>query len=246
LYPVTAPCRHRSGDKSLRVVPGTRETQVTRRLTCKGVPGSSPGASTKFSRINSNSSRLPDSPSGSDSNCRGPICGPFETRGALGRTSRPASHLSRAMGSSLSAVTKLDKQITDFLLQVPVVSVPTGPGEVIYIFCLQLPSKSCRTGALLYDRLRRPHPAGLWPSIFRPEWRKGRRAGLRTHSTTRNLVPSCPIAPAVPRIFGIVHRHKGPFCPPLATRTVEVQSKEGPILKIDLSSTLSLVKSSCT
>ena len=74
----------------------------------QGVPGSSPGASTKFSPINSNISVRPDGLCGSLSNCRGPICGPIEIKGrALRLVSKLASHIRRVVSSSPSATTKV-------------------------------------------------------------------------------------------------------------------------------------------
>jgi hypothetical protein len=71
----------------------------------QGVPGSSPGASTKVSPINSNISMRPEGLSGSVSNCRGPICGPIEIQRSPCRVSKPASHIRRVVGSSPSAAT---------------------------------------------------------------------------------------------------------------------------------------------
>jgi hypothetical protein len=162
----------------------------------QGVPGSSPGASTKFFPINSDTSRPPDSLTGSDSNLsRANLRANRNPREPL--TTRLSLRLifSRAVGSSPSAAQGF---LTNQGLRGP--CVPTGRCEVIYIFCLHVRIKSLPYWQTPV-RLHRLNSAALWPSIFGPEWRNGRRAGRRTHSTARNLVLSSTLMTNIPCIF---------------------------------------------
>ncbi len=63
--------------------------------------------------------------------------------------------------------------------------------------------------------------------MYAREWQNGRRAGLRTHSTTRNLVSSRPIRANIPHIFRSDTLSQGPFCPPLVMRTIRLLSESG-------------------
>ena len=115
----------------------------------QGVPGSSPGASTKFSPISSSTSRVPDGLSGSDSNCRGPIYGPIEIHKGSPRVQSLRLISAESWVRVPRPATKVS--ITNQDARGPYGERPARRCEVIYMFVYTSGPSLCRTGELLYD-----------------------------------------------------------------------------------------------